>query len=114
MPGLAQAEYTPAQMALSGGQYAQDYAQQALQGQISEFNAAQMFPWQNLERFNAIMSGAGQLGGTQVTAMTPQQPSLMSRLAGGALVGGGLGSTIGGPVGAAGGAGLGALAGAFL
>ena len=114
MGPLAQAAYTPGQMQLAAGQYLTDYGQQTLQGQIAQYNALQAYPWQQLQRESAILSGAGTLGGEQVTAMTPQQTSLMSRLAGGALVGGGLGTSIGGPVGGGLGAGIGALAGAFL
>jgi hypothetical protein len=109
MPGFMQGQYLPAQQTLATGQYMQDRAQQELQGQIALYNAQQAYPWQQLERQAAIMAGAGQLGGTQVTAQTPQQAPTLQRLLGGALVGGGLGSSFG-PVGT----GLGALGGAGL
>ena len=113
MPNMMQAQYTPAQEQLAGGQYMQDYNQQVLQGQIAEYNAMQQYPWTQLQQEAGILQGAGTVGGQQVTAQTPLQASLAQRLMGGALVGGGLGSTLG-PAGTAGGAGLGALAGAFL
>jgi len=114
LPTIEQAPYIPSQQLLAGGQYMQNYNQQVLQGQIQEFNALQNAPWVPLQMESAILSGAGSLGGTQVTAQTPLQASLASRLAGGALAGAGLGSTFGGPLGAGLGAGAGALAGAFL
>jgi hypothetical protein len=110
IPGYAQAQYAPYQQMANVGAYAQGRAQQDLQGQIALYNAQQAWPWQQLERESAILAGAGQLGGTTVTAQTPLQASLPQRLLGGALVGGGLGSTIGGPLGA----GLGALGGAGI
>jgi len=110
---LANMQYIPYQNMLAGGQYIQNFAQQQLQGQIQEFNAAQNAPWVPLQMESAILSGAGSLGGTQVTAQTPLQASLASRLAGGALAGAGLGSAIPG-IGTGLGAGVGALAGAFL
>jgi len=110
---LTQAQYIPWEMQVGAGQYLQDYAQQQLQGQIQEFNAAQNAPWVPLQMESAILSGAGSLGGTQVTAQTPLQASLASRLIGGSLAGAGLGSAIPG-IGTGLGAGVGALAGAFL
>jgi hypothetical protein len=113
IPALGQAQYLPAEMALAGGQYMQDYNQQVLQGQIQQYNALQMQPWNALQMEAGILQGAGSLGGTQVTAQTPLQASLASRLAGGALVGAGLGSAVPG-LGTGLGAAGGALAGAFL
>jgi hypothetical protein len=110
---IAQAGYIPAEQLLAGGQYMQNYNQQVLQGAIQQFNAQAMFPWEQLQRENALLSGAGTLGGSTVTAQTPLQASLAQRLAGGALVGAGLGSAIPG-LGTGLGAAGGALAGAFL
>jgi hypothetical protein len=109
IPGLMQAQYLPIQQQMAAGQYMQDRAQQDLAGQIQLWNAQNAYPWQQLEREAAILAGAGQLGGTQVTAQTPQQAPALQRLLGGALVGGGLGSAFG-PVGT----GVGALGGAGL
>jgi hypothetical protein len=110
---LAQAQYLPYEMQTAAGQYMTNYAQQGLQGAIQQYNAQAMFPWENLQRENALLSGAGTLGGSTVTAQTPLQASLAQRLAGGALVGAGLGSAVPG-LGTGLGAGVGALAGAFL
>jgi hypothetical protein len=113
MPGLMQGQYIPIQQQIAAGQYMQDRAQQELQGQIQQYNVQQAYPWQQLEREAAILAGAGQLGGTQVTAQTPQQAPALQRLLGGALVGGGLGSSLG-PMGTLGGAGIGAGLGYFM
>src|SRR5262245_53313618 len=113
VPQLMQAQYLPGQEQLGVGQYYQDRGQAELAGQIQQFNANQISPWNQLQRESAIIGGAGNLGGVTVTAQTPQQAPLAQRLLGGALVGGGLGSSMG-PMGTVGGAGLGALAGGFL
>jgi hypothetical protein len=113
IPGMAQAAYLAPEQLIAGGQYMQNYNQQALQGAIQQYNAQAMFPWEQLQRENALLSGAGTLGGTTVQAQTPLQASLAQRLAGGALVGAGLGSAIPG-LGTGLGAAGGALAGAFL
>jgi hypothetical protein len=113
MPNFAQGAYVPSQMELAAGQYQQNFTQQQLQGAIQQFQANAMFPWEQLQRESALLSGAGSLGGTTVQAQTPLQASLAQRLAGGALVGAGLGSAIPG-LGTGLGAGAGALAGAFL
>lgn len=108
-----QTEYMPYQMQMGLGQFAQDRAQQELQGNISLYNAQQAADWQNLQRYAAILAGAGSLGGSTVTAQTPQQAPLAQRLLGGALVGGGLGSAFG-PIGTGAGALGGGLLGGFL
>jgi hypothetical protein len=51
-------------LARIGGNYEQLYANQ-LQDQNRIFNENQNNQWDNLARYNAIMSGAGQLGGRQ-------------------------------------------------
>jgi hypothetical protein len=113
MPAMYQATNMPWENQLAAGQYMQNYNQQVLQGQIAQYNALQMQPWNALQMEAGILQGAGSLGGTQVTAQTPLQASLAQRLAGGALVGAGLGSAVPG-LGTGLGAGVGALAGAFL
>jgi len=112
IPGLMQAQYMPYQQQMGWGQYNQDRQQADLNAQIKLYNAQQAYPWEQLARESAIVGGAGGLGGTSVTAQTPQQAPALNRLLGGALVGGGLGSAfgpVGSGVGALGGAGLGYL-----
>jgi len=107
-PVLQQQEYAPYQAMTDVGQFYQQRAQQQLQDQINIYNAQQAWPWQQLERYNAILAGAGQLGGQQVSTSTQQVP-FGQRLLGGGLAGAGLGSAFG-PIGA----GVGGLGGALL
>ena len=110
MPTLDQARLQPAQNLAASGQYTQDRAQQQLADQIKLYNAQQAWPWEQLARYSAIASGAGGLGGSQVTSAPIQQPSLLQSGLGGAAAGAGIGSIFGGP-GAAVGAGAGGLLG---
>lgn len=109
MPTLEQAQYGPAERLTGVGQYLQDRSQASLNDQIKMYNAAQARDWEQLSRWNAIVGGAGGLGGTQVTSSPIQQPSTLQRVLGGGLSGAGLGSIFG-PVGA----GIGGLGGGLL
>ena len=111
MPTLDQAQYAPAQTLTALGQYNQDRAQQQLNDQIKLYNAQQAYPWENVARYNAIIGGAGGLGGTSVTSSPIQQPSTLQKMLGGGLAGAGIGGSFGGPVGAGVGAGVGGLLG---
>lgn len=112
MPTLDEARYQPAERMFSLGQYQQERAQDALNDQIKTWNAQQARPWENLARYNAIVGGAGGLGGTTAgTQSTPiNSPSTLQKLLGGGLAGAGVGGTFGGPLGA----GVGALGGGLL
>ena len=79
---------------------------------IKHYDAPQAWPWEQLGRYNAIIGGAGGLGGTtaSTTTMPQNSPSTMQRLLGGGFAGAGVGASFGGPPGAAIGAGLGGLA----
>ena len=109
IPTLEEARYAPSDRMLGVGQYYMDREQQALANQIAQWNAAQARPWEQISRLNAIASGAGGLGGTKVTTTPSTAPPLSSRILGGAIAGGGLGSMFGLP-----GAGIGALGGGLL
>lgn len=109
-PSLYEAQYAPMQRLQTIGQYQQDRSQAALNDQIKMYNASQAYPWEQLARFNAIVGGAGGLGGTSVTSSPVTQPSTLQRLLGGGLAGAGLGGSIfGAPGAAAGGIGGGLL-----
>jgi hypothetical protein len=112
MPTLDQAQYAPAQSLMALGQYNQERAQNQINDQIKLFNAQQARPWENLARYNAIVGGAGALGGSQFgTQTTPiNNPSTLQKLLGGAAAGAGIGGSFGGPAGA----GIGALGGGLL
>jgi len=112
MPGLDEAQYAPAEKLASGAQFYQERDQKALDDQIKLYNAQQAYPWEQLARYNAIVGGAGGLGGTSFGSTTTpiNQPSTLQRLFGGAAAGAGLGATFGGLPGA----GIGALGGGLL
>lgn len=109
-PTLDEARYTGAAHLLDVGNLRRQYDQAALDAQMKTYNAAQAWPWEQVARLNAIASGSGGLGGTQVTSSPgPTQPSTLQRVLGGALAGGGMGSMFG-PVGM----GAGAIGGGLL
>lgn len=110
LPSLQQLQYLPAQNEMALGGLYDQRAQAQLNDQIKLYNAQQAYPWEQLSRYNAVLSGVGGLGGQQVTSSTPYQPPFAQRLLGGALAGGGLGGSIFGAPGAA----VGALGGAAL
>ena len=67
-PALEQAQYSTWRKLLMGlGQIDDERNQQQLADQIKLYNAQQSWPWEQLARYSAIASGAGGLGGTQVT-----------------------------------------------
>jgi len=108
-PTLEAAQYAPAERLASAGQYGQDRAQSLLNDQIKEYNAQQARDWEQLSRWNAIVGGAGGLGGSQVTTSPIQQPSTLQRVLGGGIAGAGLGSMFGAPGAAIGGIGGGLM-----
>lgn len=115
IPGMDQARYAGADRLMGLGQFYQQRGQNELNNAINMWNIGQTGPWDNLARYNAIISGAGALGGTSLSTGTGSvtnpsvAPPLSSRILGGAAVGAGLGSAIPGI-----GTGLGALGGAGL
>jgi hypothetical protein len=109
MPGFMEAAQMPGRQYLAMGEYDQNRQQQQLDEQRKLYNAQQSYPWEQLFRESAILSGAGGLGGTTITGNSQAQPSMWQKILGGGLAGGGLGSSFG-PMGA----GVGALGGAAL
>ena len=112
MPTLDAARLAPAQNLMTLGQFYNERAQSGLGDQIKTYNAQQSLPWEQLARYNAIVGGAGGLGGTMSgTQTTPiNNPSTLQKLFGGAAAGAGIGGSFGGPAGA----GIGALGGGLL
>lgn len=109
MPQLEAAQYAAADKGMQLGQYLTDRAQNDLNAQINLWNTQQAYPWEQLARFNAIATGAGGLGGSQVSSapnLNAPAGGLQGAL-GGALAGGATGYSIFGPLGGA----LGALGG---
>lgn len=109
-PALQQAQYLPGQALMGVGQVNDARAQQQLSDEIKYYNAMEAYPWEQLSRYNAIVGGAGGLGGTQITSSPLQQPSMLQSVLGGGAAGAGIGSIFGAP-GAAVGAGAGSLLG---
>ena len=112
MPTLDAAQYAPSERLASIGKFETDRQQQVLDDQIKQYNAAMARPWEQLARYNAIIGGAGGLGGSSssLTSSTTPQPGLTQSLFGGALAGAGLGASFGGLPGA----GVGAVGGGLL
>jgi hypothetical protein len=113
MPSLDEARYSGAQKLGAVGQYNQERAQKELEDQIKLYNAQQAYPWEQLARYNALIGGAGALGGTTVGSTTTpiNSPSTLQKVLGGGAAGAGIGGSFGGPVGGAVGAGVGGLLG---
>jgi hypothetical protein len=66
----------------------EDLATRQMNDKLRIFNEQQNRPWENLSRFQAINSGAGQLGGSQTQTSPGQNPFLQA--AGYGLTGAGL------------------------
>jgi len=111
IPTLDQARFSNAAMLQGLGDQQRAYDQALLDQQLKLWNAQQAYPWENLQRQNALTLGAGGLGGTQITTSPgATQPSQMQRILGGSLAGAGLGSAIFPGIGT----GIGALGGGLL
>lgn len=82
--------YDPASRLAGVGQVYDDRAQNALNDQINVWDANQSRPWEQLSRFNAIMTGAGQLGGTQTSVKPVAQQSTLQKILGYGTLGAGL------------------------
>lgn len=75
----------PVQDLFKVGSMNEDLANRVMNDKLRIFDSTQNKPWENLARFNAIASGAGQLGGTQTNTQPGQNPFLAGL---GALSGG--------------------------
>lgn len=60
----------PANLQMQVGAANEDYATQALNDKLRIWNEQQNKPWENVARLNAIASGAGSLGGTNVQSQS--------------------------------------------
>jgi hypothetical protein len=112
IPGLDEARFANSAKMMDLGQFYTNRTQADLNSTIAQYNAQQAYPFENLSRYNAIVQGAGGLGGSQITGLSQaiQQPTTMQRLFGGAAAGAGIGGSFGGPAGA----GIGAASGGLL
>lgn len=94
--GVAQLPY---QTQMQIGAMDEDLALRKLNDKIRIFEAKQNTPWNQINRLNAVASGAGQMGGTQTSSQPGQNPWLTAAGYGltglGALGGGGLSGIFG-------------------
>lgn len=112
IPMLDAAQFANIDRRAGMGDAERAYYQANLNDQIARYNAQQARPWEQLGRYNAIIGGAGGLGGSQTMTQPIQQPSLLQSIGGGAIAGAGLGSMFGpwgAPLGAVGGGLLGLM-----
>lgn len=107
-PGIYNQQYAPYERLASVGSQQEDLSTREMQDAINRFNTEQQTPWNSLAAYNALIGGAGQLGGT-TTMQVPKPSGLQTGLAGalggaqmgsafglpGMLVGGGLGGLLG-------------------
>jgi hypothetical protein len=111
MPALDAARYADADRLVGYGEYNRQLQQSQLDAAAKLYNAQQAYPWEQVARYNAIIGGAGGLGGSSVTtAPGATQPSTLQKILGGGIAGAGLGGSFGGPAGA----GIGAAGGGLL
>lgn len=91
LSGAYEATLAPEQDLMGVGSQYEDLATRLKNDEIRRFEEAQSLPWENIARYNAALSGAGQYGTKNVTAQGPEGPGLFQRVAGGALAGSGFG-----------------------
>ena len=102
-------QYDPARRLAGVGDFYTGRNEDLLAQQRDLYDQAQARPWEQLGRLNAIASGAGQLGSTQVSSTPRQSSSTAQRVLGGGAAGAAAGSMFG-PWGT----GLGAVGGGLL
>jgi hypothetical protein len=88
-------QYDPARRLAGVGDFYTGRNEDLLSQQRDLYDQAQSRPWEQLARFNAIASGAGSLGGTQVSTAPRQSSSMAQKAIGGAAAGGAAGSMFG-------------------
>jgi hypothetical protein len=85
LPQAYQSAFMPEQSQMAIGSMYEDLMGRQMQDQARIFNEQQNLPWDNLARYNAILSGAGELGGNQKS--TVSQPKDYSSAFGNAMTG---------------------------
>jgi hypothetical protein len=88
-------QYDPARRLAGVGDFYTGRNEDLLAQQRDLYDQAQARPWEQVARLNAIASGAGQLGGTQVSTTPRQSSSTAQRAIGGAAAGAAAGSMFG-------------------
>ena len=87
-PGIYNQQFAPYERLASVGSQYEDLSTRTLQDQINRFQSEQREPWDLLANYNALIGGAGQLGGTSTTSAPA--PGLLQQLLGGGIAGLGL------------------------
>ena len=87
-PGIYNQQFAPYERLASVGAQQEDLSTRTMQDAINRFNTEQQTPWSLLAAYNALIGGAGQLGGTSTTQVP--SPSLLQQILGGGVAGLGL------------------------
>lgn len=85
LPGAYQTSMAPEQSQMAVGSMYEDLMSRQMTDQARIFAEQQNLPWDNLARYNAILGGAGQMGGNQQSTIS--QPKDYSSAFGNALTG---------------------------
>lgn len=113
MPGLINMPMQWGQMVNQIGMQRQGQRQSELDDQVARYNYNRDLPYQNLQRYGYLLTGAGNPGGSSTSTQAQQQSrNVGAGAVGGAMTGASMGSMFG-PVGTVVGGGLGLLGGAF-
>lgn len=105
-PALEELRYSPGRALLDVGAFRDQRGQAEHNNLISQHNANEARPWEQVQRYMGLVGGAGLTGGTSVGTQQMPRASLGQSVLGGGLVGG----SMFGPLGALGGG----LLGGFL
>ena len=110
-PGVYEQGFLPYGKLAGVGSAYEDQFTRAMNEQIARWEAEQQESWRRLAAYNALIGGAGSMGGSTSTSV-PKPSPLQGAISGG-LLGGSLGAPFLPPWGMLGGAALGGLAGLF-
>src|SRR5262245_43341404 len=81
IPSLDEARFANMNRVAGIGDIYRNQQQAQLDAALKLYNAQQAYPWEQLQRYNALVGGAGSLGGTQVTSSPgATQPSGTQRM----------------------------------
>lgn len=87
LPAAYNTALQPEQTQMGVGSMYEDLMGRQMGDELRMFNESQNLPWENLARYNAIVSGAGALGGTSTSKASVQTPKDYGSVFGNALTG---------------------------
>jgi hypothetical protein len=96
-PTLYNQQYAPYQQMAGVGDVYNQYQQQLIDQDVSSWYESQQLPWNLLQNYNAIASGAGSLGSAGTSTRTTPTATGTQNAIGGSLAGYGIGSMFGMP-----------------